>query len=368
MSDKIVGIIYLITNKVNGKMYVGQTKYTVEKRWNLHLRKAKRNPSTHFEYAINKYGPENFSKIQIDSATSFKELDKKEDDWIDHYRAIDPTKVYNSLRGGQMRFEYLSKERQQESVQKLCLANGKGWFDAYDYRDGKLVGSWCNTHEAARILRVAQQNISHYLVGRNHSCGKYIFILQKEKNYEKTKNKRIAKARNINYHPLRCFDLSGKFLGKFDNCAEAAKILGFSKDAGYRVLAGKEHKTKNFVLIKEEEYSEEVFRNKLDLATRLGNYDWFVGFDLFTGKSIGRWSSGKHACKELGISPAMLRKHLVPGKKDLPIKRIKNFIFILEKENIQEIKKIKVRAIIDCKSGKNKTFVKNNPFIFEMLK
>ena len=41
----------------------------------------------------------------------------------------------------------------------------------------------------------------------------------------------------------------------------------------------------NFILIKEEEYSEKVLKNKLDLATRLGNYDWFIGFDLLTVNS-----------------------------------------------------------------------------------
>lgn len=363
---KIVGIIYLITNKVNGKFYVGQTKYNVEKRWKLHCNKALRNPTTHFEHAINKYGPDSFIRIQIDSATSFEELDSKENYWILHYQVSHV--VYNSLKGGQMRFEYLTKQKQQESVEKLCLANGRGWFDAYDYRDSKLVGSWCNTFEAGRILNVAQQNICHYLSRKGHSCGKYIFVLQKEKNYERVKNKRINKAKSINYHPLRCFDLKGNFLGKFDNCAEAAKILGFNSDAGYRVLSGKEHKTNNFILIKEKEYNEQVLKNKIDLATRLGNYEWFVGFNLITGKWVGRWSSGKHACKELGLSPAALRLHLIPNKKEKRGTRVKQYIFVFEYEDIEKVKKEKVKAIVNCKGVRTKNFVKNNPSILDMLK
>ena len=366
--SKIEGIIYLITNKVNGKIYIGQTKNTLKRRWYEHCNKAKRNPTKHFEHAINKYGPNNFTVIQIDSANSFKELDKKEDCWIEYYKASDPKMVYNSLKGGQMRFEYLTKEKQQEAVEKLCLANGRGWFDVYDYRDGNLVGSWCNTYEAGRFLDVSQQNICHYLSGRGHSCGKYIFVLQKEKNYEKVKNKRIAKAKSINYHPMRCFDLKGTFLGKFDNCAEASKILGFNSDAGYRVLSGKGNKTNNFILIKEEEYDEEVLKNKLDLATRIGKYEWFVGFDLLTGKQIGRWSSGKHACKELNLSPAALRLHLIPNKKEKRGTRVKQYIFVFEHEDIENTKKQRVQAIVNCKGVRTKNFVKNNPSILEMLK
>ena len=33
------GFIYLITNNVNGKQYVGQTIQTIQKRWNSHVGK-----------------------------------------------------------------------------------------------------------------------------------------------------------------------------------------------------------------------------------------------------------------------------------------------------------------------------------------
>jgi len=33
-----MGEIYKITNKINGKVYIGQTKYTTEVRWESHMR------------------------------------------------------------------------------------------------------------------------------------------------------------------------------------------------------------------------------------------------------------------------------------------------------------------------------------------
>jgi hypothetical protein len=157
-------------------------------------------------------------------------------------------------------------------------------------------------------------------------------------------------------------------IGRYETCGEAARALNFNRNNAYKVLSGKEYKVKDMVLINEREYSEEVLINKLDLANRAGRYEWFVGFDLRTGERIGRWSSNKQASLELNISPSMLRKHLIPSKKEKSVKRIKRYIFILDSENIEKIKKEKVLAIVECKSTKNKAFVKNNPSIFEMLK
>ena len=56
------GFIYKITNKVNGKSYIGQTRNTVEFRWRQHY-KAKDNK--YFHRAIQKYGKENFADSSV---------------------------------------------------------------------------------------------------------------------------------------------------------------------------------------------------------------------------------------------------------------------------------------------------------------
>ena len=37
-----MGVVYLITNNVNGKVYVGKTVHTLKERWRTHLYWAKR--------------------------------------------------------------------------------------------------------------------------------------------------------------------------------------------------------------------------------------------------------------------------------------------------------------------------------------
>lgn len=68
------GFIYKITNKVNGKSYIGQTRYSVEFRWRQHIHK---KDNTYFHNALKKYGTENFS-IETLEECDYKDLSKRE--------------------------------------------------------------------------------------------------------------------------------------------------------------------------------------------------------------------------------------------------------------------------------------------------
>ena len=52
--------LYKITNTVNNKTYIGITSLTLEQRLSIHISHSK-NPKYPIQYAINKYGSENFS-------------------------------------------------------------------------------------------------------------------------------------------------------------------------------------------------------------------------------------------------------------------------------------------------------------------
>lgn len=68
------GIIYKITNKVNGKCYIGQTRYTLEFRWRQHIHK---KDNVYFHQAIHKYGVDNFDKEVLEEC-DIKDLDSRE--------------------------------------------------------------------------------------------------------------------------------------------------------------------------------------------------------------------------------------------------------------------------------------------------
>lgn len=58
--------VYIITNLINGKIYIGSTTESFQLRWSTHKRslKGNRHCNRHLQFAVNKYGVENF-KFEI---------------------------------------------------------------------------------------------------------------------------------------------------------------------------------------------------------------------------------------------------------------------------------------------------------------
>ena len=82
--DKL--IVYKITNKINGKIYIGQTIHTLEYRLGQH----QRNNSSNIGSAIIKYGIENFKAEVIAECNSVEEMDKLERYFIKKFKSIVP--------------------------------------------------------------------------------------------------------------------------------------------------------------------------------------------------------------------------------------------------------------------------------------
>ena len=111
-------IIYKVTNKINNKIYIGQTIRTLEERIKEHTRK--RNSSLY--KAFNKYGIENFEIEIIDKCNTTEELNKKEIYWIKYYDCLVP-KGYNLCEGGGQTNGYQHREES-----KIKMSNNRGRY------------------------------------------------------------------------------------------------------------------------------------------------------------------------------------------------------------------------------------------------
>ena len=109
------GIIYKITNKVNGKSYIGQTRYTIEFRWKQHQHK---NDNTYFHNAIHKYGIENFS-IEILEKCNIEDLNSREIFYIAKYDTF--KNGYNLTIGGDGNRKLLLDDSYSEIKELLDL-------------------------------------------------------------------------------------------------------------------------------------------------------------------------------------------------------------------------------------------------------
>lgn len=91
--------IYQITNKLNGKIYIGKTLRTIEERWKEHCKDYNKtyNEKRPLYDAIRKYGIQNF-EISLVEEVDEKEINEKEKYWIELLGSF--KYGYNATKGG----------------------------------------------------------------------------------------------------------------------------------------------------------------------------------------------------------------------------------------------------------------------------
>lgn len=107
--------LYLMTNSVNGKQYVGVTTQKLIRRRNAHFNTALRGGDTVFMRAIRKYGPEAFTLEQIGEASTWEDLMVMERDAIIHYGTLVPY-GYNMTQGGEGLLGLAHTEEAKEAI------------------------------------------------------------------------------------------------------------------------------------------------------------------------------------------------------------------------------------------------------------
>lgn len=93
------GRIYIIRNKVNDKVYVGQTTVSIRMRFLNHLSAARRGKDYIIGKAIRKYGEENFY-VELLEECLVSELNEREVFWISYFNSTDNKFGYNMSVGG----------------------------------------------------------------------------------------------------------------------------------------------------------------------------------------------------------------------------------------------------------------------------
>lgn len=90
--------IYKYQNKLNGKIYIGQST-DIERRYQQHLWDAEKRPEqgTGVDLAINKYGINNFT-FEIIEQCNPEQLDERERFWIEYFNSY--AEGYNRTPGG----------------------------------------------------------------------------------------------------------------------------------------------------------------------------------------------------------------------------------------------------------------------------
>ena len=107
-------LVYIHKNKINNKVYIGQTHQLPHQRWGKDGNGYRTSP--HFYYAIQKYGWNNFQHIIVKNHLTAEEADKLEMELIQQYNSIDSDCGYNIRLGGEHGFHYTEEQKKQLSI------------------------------------------------------------------------------------------------------------------------------------------------------------------------------------------------------------------------------------------------------------
>ena len=223
-------LIYLVTNIVNGKKYIGQTVKSLKVRRRNHLSVAKFHKyNSYFHRALIKYGEETFDwKILHDGVENIDDLNKLEAYYISYYDTYGKGGYNLTLGGGGMS----GFKRSAETRHKLSIANiGKnnpnyGKKPSAETRKKMSITNSGKNHPQYGKERSAETKLklSEAGKGRIHSAE----TRKKQSIANSGKNSPVAKEVVINNK-------------HFDTRNEAAVFLGITSAAvRYRIL----HKTK----------------------------------------------------------------------------------------------------------------------------
>lgn len=211
-------IIYLLTNTVNGKQYVGQTTQRLSRRWSNHCMAARRGSPQRLYCAMRKYGTEMFTcEILEDLGESTNEhLNEREIYWITEKKTFGTG--YNMTEGG--------GGHKGVSGEKHFLY-GKIGIDSPNY------GQIRTPETCARISAAISGNKNGWY-GKSRSGEYKQYMSQKMIGRKKSEN-HIVRLKQAFGHPIT---IDGKmFYSKNDAALYLCQTYRFSRNTALRRIA-----------------------------------------------------------------------------------------------------------------------------------
>ena len=279
--------IYKVTNKINNKIYIGQTN-------NFHKRQLEHyadNRTNHqaFKRALNKYKREDFEWKIIDVCISREEANKAEKYYIKLYNSkvphgyniasggeggsnwniklivmldldgkfikkydciaqcenetgLDHSMISACCKGKHLKYkDYIfmyEKDYLEKGPRKYIKPKSKRCKKILQYNlDGVLINEYNSIYEASQLTKINYSNIHTCLRKRSKSGSGYIWTYDYEEKPSKWEVRKDLK--------IEQYDLSGNKIREFLNCREASRFLGLNDKSALYIceVLDKENRT-----------------------------------------------------------------------------------------------------------------------------
>ena len=139
------GYIYLTTNLINNKKYIGQHKATK-------FSESYKGSGSCITRAFKKYGKQNFNTIILEECNSLESLNARESYWIKYYNAVASAEYYNILPGGQSTTEVDSR-RKDNLIQNGDQTKGTIWVKKFGVPCKRIKPEELSSYESLGYTR-----------------------------------------------------------------------------------------------------------------------------------------------------------------------------------------------------------------------
>lgn len=281
--------IYCIINKVNNKVYIGEST-DVYFRMSTHRRELSKgiHINKHLQAAWNTYGENNFEFRVLEVLPDDCSADlrfTKESEWIDRYGGVNSDATYNLISGYGFgghsqevknkisntlinRYQNMhhptkgrcasAKERQQKSVSHKGLNHSEETKRKISQSHKGIT----HTEEAKRKISQARLGKPSPMKGKHFSAEAREHMrlgqLNKQPPSEETRKKLSEACRRRIYTPVVQSTLSGDVIGVFRSAGEASRITGCSLGGIYSTCQGKQRSSFGYLwkYVTKQEFDE----------------------------------------------------------------------------------------------------------------
>lgn len=218
----LYGFVYVTTNLVNGKMYVGQKKIKNKSgNWKEYL-----GSGTLFKKAIEKHGIENFKRTIIDIAFNKKELDKLERFYTYKFNVVESPMWYNLCYGGRSNSGYKYTEEQIEVLRQRSSGHNNPMYGM----SGKLSPSYGKHRSEKTREKLRQAAIRREKIKKEQG---YKITEETRKKLSEALSRRKRKTNKVNQ-----YDFYGRFIKTWESAKIAAQTLNIGYASIRMVLCG----------------------------------------------------------------------------------------------------------------------------------